>query len=293
MEALKPPSPVASAHNSPSPVRYLDTTAAYDLWSEVYDTDGNFLQALDTIEMKTLLPSFLSRISSPKPWTLVDLGCGTGRNTLPLLGVPESLIVGLDASPKMLEIAKARVDAALAHLEPHARPRTVQLDVFDLLANSVVPSCATGADAAISTLVLEHVPIDIYFRCAACLLKPGAVFLVTNMHSEMGGISQAGFVVPKTRQKIRPTSYAHRLDDVIAGAKQHGFDVIGEVRERGVDEQTNEALGSRANKWIGVMVWFGVCFRKKSNPQTIMQTSLNFCPGEPDEVVSRSIRDER
>ena len=91
-----------SNHQSQSPVRYLDTTTAYNLWSEVYDTDGNFLQALDTIEMQTFLPRTLSMVQTEQPWKLIDLGCGTGRNTLRLLDQAGSIVVGLDASPKML-----------------------------------------------------------------------------------------------------------------------------------------------------------------------------------------------
>lgn len=69
-------------------IRYLDTASAYDLWASVYDTDGNFLQALDSIEMKMLLPramSMLTDTQNDSPTTkikAVDLGCGTGRNTL-------------------------------------------------------------------------------------------------------------------------------------------------------------------------------------------------------------------
>jgi 2-polyprenyl-3-methyl-5-hydroxy-6-metoxy-1,4-benzoquinol methylase len=241
-----PPSKNGAA--SPS-IRYLDTTAAYDLWASVYDTDGNFLQALDSIEMRSLLPKFLAQISTPQPWKLVDLGCGTGRNTAALLSVPNANIVGLDASPKMLKVARSRLD----------KSDRLRLDVFDLLAASPP---ALNADAVISTLVLEHVPIDAFFKAAAEMLRPGGRLLVTNMNAEMGSISQAGFVDSKTGDKIRPKSYAHRLEDVVSGAKECGFKIAGEPLERSVDEATSEKLGPRAKKWIGVTVWFGIMFSK-------------------------------
>jgi ubiquinone/menaquinone biosynthesis C-methylase UbiE len=229
-------------------IRYLDTTAAYDRWAEVYDTDGNFLQALDSLEMKSLLPKFLAQISAPQPWTLVDLGCGTGRNTAALLAVPEATVVGLDASPQMLKVANSRLESD-----------RLRLDVFDLLKG---PPPAMEAHAVISTLVLEHIPIDTFFRAAAGMLRAGGKLLVTNMHAEMGGISQAGFVDPSTGEKIRPVSYAHRLEDVISGAKGCGFQVIGEHLERSVDKALSERLGPRAKKWVGVTVWFGIMFSK-------------------------------
>jgi cyclopropane fatty-acyl-phospholipid synthase-like methyltransferase len=240
----------------------MDTATAYDLWSEVYDTDGNFLQALDTIEMETLLPTFLKQIRSPKPWKLVDLGCGTGRNTLLLLQVAESSIVGLELSSKMLEIARSRVDDTLNQFEEGERPRRVKIEEFDMVQQSQPPDSALEADAVISTLVLEHVPTDVFFRTASRMLKTDGLFLVTNMHSEMGNISQAGFVDPKTGEKIRPKSYAHRVEDVVAEAEKHSFRLEGDVLERAVDEEGSKALGHRAKKWIGVTVWFGMIFRK-------------------------------
>lgn len=253
----------AEAASGNTAIRYLDTTVAYDLWSEVYDTDGNFLQALDNLEMQVLLPRFLSQIAKPQPWKLIDMGCGTGRNTLKLLQLPGSTVIGLDASPKMLDVAKSRVEAEMKVQRPEQRVEWVEFGVYDLLRDKEMPTAAANADAMISTLVLEHVPIETFFAVASAMLKPGGSLLVTNMHSEMGGISQAGFVDPKTGEKIRPKSYAHQLEDVVSEAQKQGFEVTGESLERAVDEQTSDILGWRAKKWIGVTVWFGVCFRKR------------------------------
>jgi len=256
-------SPTALAENASGSktIKYMDTTTAYELWSEVYDQDGNFLQALDTIEMQFLLPEFLSSISSPRPLTVVDLGCGTGRNTARLLEVPGATIVGLDASPKMLEIAASKLQGLS---KAAGGAKIFELAVHDLLDRQPPPAIALEADALISTLVLEHIQLPEFFHVISQILKPGGVALVTNMHSEMGAISQAGFVDPKTGEKVRPTSYAHRLEDVIAEAKKQGFEVSGEALERTVDEKMSEVLGARAWKWIGVTVWFGICFRKGS-----------------------------
>ena len=88
--------------------------------------------------------------------------------------------------------------------------------------------------------------------------------LCTNMHAEMGGISQAGFVDPKTGDKIRPVSYAHSVDDVISTAKQTGLELVDDVgvKEVAVDGNLAERLGQRGKKWIGTTVWFGGLWRK-------------------------------
>lgn len=257
---------VAKSSDGMRHIRYLDPISAYDLWSEVYDTDGNFLQALDTIEMQTLLPRMLSQItSSAPPWKLVDLGCGTGRNMTRLLDLPSSTIIGLDASPKMLKIARSRIDEHMAEISRASEAaQGARLELYDLLGSYCIPSCALNADAIISTLVLEHIPLSIFFEKVSEILKPNGLALVTNMHSEMGAISQAGFVDPKSGEKVRTKSFAHHQADVVAEAQTKGFEVAGEILERAVDEKMSEVLGVRARKWIGVSVWFGICFRKQS-----------------------------
>ena len=253
--------PIPQRINTPSgsQTRYLSTTEAYDLWASVYDSDGNFLQAMDTIEMKALLPRMISEIQSPKPWKVVDLGCGTGRNTVALLGLEDAEIVALDASPKMLEVAKSRLQEIPQ--ESAAQPR-LHFGVVDLIESSDSPQSALNADAIVSTLVIEHIPCDAFFKHVAQILKPGGVLLLTNMHSHMGSISQAGFVDTKTGQKIRPTSYAHTLDEVLLEAKRHRLNPIGEVEERAVDDALTDVLGERSKKWVGVTCWFGGLFSK-------------------------------
>ncbi|KAI0099029.1 cyclopropane-fatty-acyl-phospholipid synthase [Nemania sp. FL0031] len=249
-------------------IRYLPTNEAYDKWAKVYDSDGNFLQALDNLELKTIFPRFLASIKSPKPWRLVDLGCGTGRNTALLLGVPDSEVIALDASKGMLEVARSRLSPNPA-LEGVGDQPTLRLEIFDMLVTSTPPPSIKPrtVDAIISTLVVEHIPLPAFFAHVAQLLRPGGVLLLTNMHSEMGGISQAGFVDTETGEKIRPTSYAHTVEDVVLEARRNGLEVeIGEegagVLERAVDEDMVEKLGLRSRKWVGVTCWFGGIFRK-------------------------------
>ncbi|KAJ5161624.1 hypothetical protein N7492_007016 [Penicillium capsulatum] len=282
----------ASQGNTQQP-QYLDTVEAYDKWAEVYDTDGNFLQRLDTLQMRTLLPRFLDLVSSrfaevADPLALVDLGCGTGRNTVLMLealhasqtegrdasSLQEVEIVGLDASPGMLDVARNAIQSAR---KGRGIDRDVSLGMFDLLrptsTMAQLPSAlkGPGASGVISTLVLEHIPLEKFFEAASSIMMPGAYFLVTNMHAEMGSRSQAGFTDPKTGVKIRPTSYCHSIPEVLAAAEKAGFqieDLYGNkedsaVVERDVDERLAEVLGERARKWIGVKVWFGVCFSKK------------------------------
>lgn len=246
--------------------------------------------------MRALLPRFLdlvyARFQGPgqtsPPLKLVDLGCGTGRNTIQLLEavsarkkndeakpVPQVEIIGLDASPGMLEVARNAIDSAIEETRSQSSLQ-VSLAILDLLhgaaTRTLPPTSLQGSGAAgvISTLVLEHIPARAFFEAASATMLPGAYLLVTNMHAEMGAISQAGFTDPGTGVKIRPTSYCHSASDVLAAARETGFqleDLRGGgqngVLERGVDEQLVEALGPRAKKWVGIKVWFGMLFSKR------------------------------
>ncbi|CAP92289.1 hypothetical protein E8E15_003336 [Penicillium rubens] len=272
--------------------QYVDTVEAYDKWAEVYDTDGNFLQRLDTIEMRTLLPQFIDRVSKrfqPSPQetetttthaSLVDLGCGTGRNTIELLSALSTAkkanhfsVIGLDASRGMLDVART---ATHEYGAKSAAQTPVELGILDLLqpelSKTQLPSSLAGPGAVgvISTLVLEHIPLQRFFAAAAGIMRAGAYLLVTNMHAEMGMRSQAGFT-DERGVKVRPTSYCHAISDVLDAAAEAGFEVeevVGAgadgVLVRGVDEQLGDVLGARAKKWVGVRVWFGVCFVKRN-----------------------------
>ncbi|KAJ5687365.1 hypothetical protein N7536_009984 [Penicillium majusculum] len=275
--------------------QYINTVEAYDKWAEVYDTDGNFLQRLDTIEMRTLLPQFIDRVSQrfqPSPPeteseteakairpSLVDLGCGTGRNTIQLLSTLSTAnkatsfsVIGLDASRGMLDVART---ATREYAMKSAMQTDVELGILDLLqpelSKTQLPSSLNGPGAVgvISTLVLEHIPLERFFAAAAGIMRSGAYLLVTNMHGEMGMRSQAGFT-DERGVKVRPTSYCHAIPDVLDAAVRAGFEVeevVGAgsdgVVVRGVDEELGDVLGARAKKWVGVRVWFGVCFVKR------------------------------
>ena len=140
------------------PALRMPTESAYDVWAPTYDTDGNFLQAVDDAELQSLLPRFLARTlacyeagrsststststdnvertkSSSEPamqrkrkredhdrhsekptLRIVDLGCGTGRNTVKMLAHPwpadlRVRIVGLDFSGEMLDVARRKCE---------------------------------------------------------------------------------------------------------------------------------------------------------------------------------------
>lgn len=260
-----------STHPFTLPIRVLQVIELTQ--KKVYDTDGNILQSVDDLMLPALLDQVFALLPSDLPIIVIELGCGTGRNTAKLLSpkfsAPQiSSIAALDLSPGMLTVAKERCENYLTANASGAllAPPVVEFYEFDALNQEPSPEIKAlegKADLVLSTLVLEHLPIDVFFRAITSFLKPtGGYVLLTNMHAEMGRISQAGFVDEVTGEKIRGHSYAHEISEVIEEGRKWGFEVVGEVGERGIQQaDVGTVVGERGKKWIGVNVWYGFVMR--------------------------------
>lgn len=85
---------------------------------------------------------------------------------------------------------------------------------------------------------------------------------MSNMHDEMGRKSQAGFLDVEGGKKVQGTSFNYEVDEVVGVAREEGFEILGEMRERGVEEgDLGGVVGERGRKWVGVRVWFGGVFK--------------------------------
>lgn len=259
------------------PTRYMPTVEAYDAWAEVYDTDGNILQAVDDYALSNgMLDRFITQVlettADGRSIEIADLGCGTGRNTAalllhPLLNKNKGVkITGMDASAGMLRKAAERLSATTK--TSFALLQHDFLNPIDAtLPPSLLPS-KVAFDAVISTLVLEHFPLGTFFSVLQSLLRPNGIALVTNMHAAMGSSSQAGFVSVDGRSgeaiKVRGMSWVHGVAETVEAARRAGFVVVGEVEERGVSKgmMRDGVVGERGRKWVGVDVWYGMILRR-------------------------------
>lgn len=182
-----------------------------------------------------------------------------------LLSRPGADVLGLDASPAMLAVARRSLTERFESLKGdgiEARACSWDIAEWDLLAAaperaaSLARVLPTGrrADLVIATLVLEHVPIGAFFSGAASLLRPGGLLVVTNMHAEMGARTQAGFV-NAAGIKVRGTSYVHGVREVASEAVRCGFQVVGQMKEKSVSgadlETLSEGERERACKLVG------------------------------------------
>lgn len=174
---------------------------AYQSWSVIYDQNENKTRDLDLLATKTVLKNI--------PFdTVVEIGCGTGKNTQ-WLAQKATKIIAIDFSPAMLAIAKKKV---------------TQKHVTFMEADIAVPWNleANMADLINCNLVLEHlVDLNPVFSEAHRVLKNNGYFFISEIHPMkrfMG--SQAKF------EDTLVESYLHHLSDYLAAAEKFGFKLI-------------------------------------------------------------------
>lgn len=270
------PTTTPTSASTPTPTH--TNPSLYALWAPTYDSDGNILQAVDNTQLdQHLLPQLVSTIeqqqqstqtqtqpSNPQPIHILDLGCGTGRTTLKLASLfPPSpncpvKISAWDASAAMLSIARSKC------------PNAISFKQIDLLASpsSIPDECLGRYSALTSTLVLEHLPLNLYFSTIASLLAPGGVAVVTNMHPDMGAESVAGFK-DENGIRLRGESFVHGVGEGVRAAEEVGLAVLGDVGEVELSEGMFEgflregSVREVARKWVGRRIWCGMVLRRE------------------------------
>jgi SAM-dependent methyltransferase len=120
-----------------SALYFVDNRLAYDDPDEQAFWDG----AEETVD--ALLGHLDARVRPTD--TVVDIGCGVGRLTRVLAARAER-VVGIDVSPRMLELAR-RHNASLTNVE------WVEGD-----GRSLQPIASASADACVSHVVFQHIP---------------------------------------------------------------------------------------------------------------------------------------
>ncbi len=182
---------------------------AYNSWSAQYDTNENKTRDLD--EKSTI--ETLSRYDFEN---VLELGCGTGKNTVWLLQKANN-VIGLDFSQEMLNLAKAKIN-----------DNKVQFKKVDLTQKwDIQPE---SIDLVTSSLTLEHIEnLGPIFKKAYQTLKKGGLFFISEYHpfKQYSG-KQAQFETKEGTQKVE--AYVHHLSEYIAEAAKNHFTLI-EIKE--------------------------------------------------------------
>ena len=182
------------------PVR--DTQAGYAAWAPTYDDPSNGLFALDQRAIDAILDDL-------PIGDALDAACGTGRFSERLVERGHR-VVGVDSSPEMLEVARAKVPAADLHLG--------ELD--DL------PVPDASVDVVVCALALAHVPdLAPVLAELARVVRPGGHVVISDAHHELvfrGSIVKA--LGPGGEPGLVAT-YRHTPGDFLRAALSAGLQV--------------------------------------------------------------------
>lgn len=175
---------------------------AYNTWSVTYDTDRNLTRDLDQTATRETLASLPAT-------TILELGCGTGKNTAYLAQIGQ-YVHALDFSEGMIQHAKAKITAD-----------NVTFATADLTQRWNLPD--NFADLVVCNLVLEHIEnIDFVFAEAARTLQPGGHFFLCELHPfrQYQG-SKANFQREDETTEI--PAHLHHLTDFLTAAESSGL----------------------------------------------------------------------
>ena len=182
---------------------------AYDIWAEQYDTNNNRTRDLDIKATKQTLSKYLFN-------SVLELGCGTGKNTQWLL-TKANYVLGIDFSKEMLKIAKEKInDERFEYKKADINNKWgIKNKNFDLITSS---------------LTLEHIRnLNHIFTQAHTQLKDNGLFFLCELHpfKQYTGTKAQYETIDGTEEL---EVYTHHTSEYIECAKKNGFKLI-EINE--------------------------------------------------------------
>lgn len=187
----------------------MNIKKAYNLWAKEYDSIENKTRDLD-------LKSTIETLSKYDFNIVLELGCGTGKNTEWLLK-KSTQIIGLDFSEEMLNKAKEKI----TNDKVNFRKADINQD-WEIENESV--------DLITSSLTLEHIKNlnHIFYQANQKLIQNG-IFFISEYHpfKQYQG-KKARFETEDGLLEIG--AYIHHISDYTSNAEKNGFDLI-EIKE--------------------------------------------------------------
>jgi ubiquinone/menaquinone biosynthesis C-methylase UbiE len=181
---------------------FMSVRAAYDNWSDTYDTDENLTRDLDRIIAKETLIGLSCK-------SAIEIGCGTGKNTL-FLSQIAAKVHAIDFSASMLEKAREKVNSA-----------NVTFSLGDITKPWVCEN--ESADLITCHLVLEHITnLSFIFSEAFRVLVKGGYFFISELHPfrQYRG-TKANF--QRNQEIIEIPAFVHHISEYTSTAKDCGF----------------------------------------------------------------------
>jgi 2-polyprenyl-3-methyl-5-hydroxy-6-metoxy-1,4-benzoquinol methylase len=193
----------------------MDAIQGYGLWAESYDTDPNPLIVLEEPVTRELL-------GDVRGLRVLDVGCGTGRH-IAWLVEQGAEVVGIDASPEMLQRARTRLSGAsgVTFRVGCSIDQVPRQGRFDLVLCALMLCHCSDLSAELAGM--------------AKALQPGGRLVVSDLHPVWpeSGHDYSEFD-DRTGREVRIACFAHPLGDYRRIMEAEGL-VIEQVREPRID----------------------------------------------------------
>jgi ubiquinone/menaquinone biosynthesis C-methylase UbiE len=193
-------------------MKNIKTKVAYNHWAKTYDTVDNKTRDLDAIVIK-------NKLAEIKAKTIIELGCGTGKNTAFLSAKCDKLIA-VDFSKEMLLIAKNKIKNA------DKNDHKIAFKQADITKKWTFGK----ADLITCNLILEHIEnLDFTFQQAAKTLKKRGLFFICEYHS-FRQYQGKGARFEKDGKELAVEYFVHHISDFCEAAKRNGF-ILNDLQE--------------------------------------------------------------
>ncbi|MCU0534104.1 MAG: class I SAM-dependent methyltransferase [Hydrococcus sp. Prado102] len=176
---------------------------AYDRWSNTYDTDINLTRDLDRLVTENTLSNLKFR-------SILELGCGTGKNTLLLSKIAQT-VHAMDFSASMIEKAQKKLKST-DNVTFSSSNITEPWDCRD-----------RSIDLVVCNLVLEHIEnlSSIFFEAYRCLVESGKFFICELHPFRQYQGTKANFYTET--EKVEIPAFVHHISDFFEAGKSCGF----------------------------------------------------------------------
>jgi len=183
----------------------MNVRKAYNSWAEQYDTNQNKTRDLEAISLR----STLQNISFDH---CLEIGCGTGKNTVWLMTKSEH-VTAVDLSEEMLAKAKQKInsDKVIFHQADITKEWTFADKLYDL---------------ATFSLVLEHIEnLNSIFKKVSQVIKVDGYVYIGELHPFKQYLgTKARFDTVEGQQVV--DCFNHHVSDFTQSATQNGFELV-------------------------------------------------------------------
>lgn len=178
----------------------------YNSWSASYDNDSNPTRDLDRLAVIQISQRYKGK-------RIIEIGCGTGKNTK-LLSEIASSVHALDFSSGMLEMARKKLN----------NKDNVKFIIADI--RQKWPFDDKSAEVIICSLVLEHIKnLEFIFSEANRILMNSGEFFISEYHpyKQYQG-KKANYM--KNGEKIKIIAHKHDVSEFVNTALDNHFKLI-------------------------------------------------------------------